>query len=182
MAIETLMHNTNPLGALLGDASDIIFDNGGTSLESTDVEGALKEVNSAIPNVVDNLTSTSTTDALSAKQGKVLNEKFEGITFTGLLSSGVSSTGTEVEGTLSESVDNFDLIVIVFTGSGGTQCCSMVIPTRYSNRAFYGDIVQSSNVYSYGEVKVNGNKIYVKANSFSGWSGFLVSQAYGIKL
>ena len=74
MAIETLMHNTDPLGALLGDASDIIFDNGGTSYESTDVEGALKEVYSAIPNVVDNLTSTSSTDALSAKQGKVLND------------------------------------------------------------------------------------------------------------
>lgn len=142
----------------------------------------IEEVNAKVPQIADNLTTDDSTKALSAKQGKVLNEKFEGITFTGLLSSGVSSTGTEVEGTLSESVDNFDLIVIVFTGSGGTQCCSMVIPTRYSNRAFYGDIVQSSNVYSHGEVKVNGNKIYVKANSFSGWSGFLVSQAYGIKL
>ena len=31
------------------------------------------------PNVVDNLTSTSSTDALSAKQGKVLNDKVSGM-------------------------------------------------------------------------------------------------------
>ena len=47
MATETLMHNTQPLGALLGDASDIIFDNGGTDLTSENVEDAIKELTDA---------------------------------------------------------------------------------------------------------------------------------------
>ena len=38
-----------------------------------------EDVNNAKVNVVDNLTSTSTTDALSANQGRVLNEKFDSI-------------------------------------------------------------------------------------------------------
>lgn len=37
------------------------------------------DVNNAKVNVIDNLTSTSTTDALSANQGRVLNEKFDSI-------------------------------------------------------------------------------------------------------
>ena len=47
MAMETLMHNTDPLGALLGDASDINFDNGGTDLTSDNVQGAIEELTSA---------------------------------------------------------------------------------------------------------------------------------------
>ena len=50
------------------------------NLTSTDTDKALsanqgKVLNEKIPSVVDNLTSTSATSALSAKQGKVLNDK-----------------------------------------------------------------------------------------------------------
>lgn len=37
------------------------------------------ETEEKIPNVIDNLESTSTTEALSAKQGKILNEKIDDI-------------------------------------------------------------------------------------------------------
>lgn len=57
MATETLMHNTQPLGALLGDASDIIFDNGGTNLTSDNVEDAIKELTDADNIQYDNNTS-----------------------------------------------------------------------------------------------------------------------------
>ena len=41
---------------------------------------------SEVPSVIDNLTSTSTTDALSAKQGKVLKDSIDGLDIPSLLS------------------------------------------------------------------------------------------------
>ena len=39
------------------------------------INNFVNAIRNTAPSVVDNLTSTSTTDALSAKQGKVLNDK-----------------------------------------------------------------------------------------------------------
>jgi len=44
------------------------------------------------PNIIDNLTSTSTTDALSANQGRVLNEKI-----VGLIESGSNENGDYIK-------------------------------------------------------------------------------------
>ena len=75
MATETLMHNTQPLGALLGDASDIIFDNGGTNLTSDNVEDAIKELTDADNIQYDN--STSVKEKIDSKVGGwiILGEK-----------------------------------------------------------------------------------------------------------
>lgn len=53
----------------------------GTSIKTVNGESLLGRGNITTPKttVVDNLTSTSGTDALSANQGKVLNEKFAGV-------------------------------------------------------------------------------------------------------
>lgn len=68
------------------------------SSTNTEYPGA-KAVYDAIPNVIDNLESTSTTEALSAKQGKVLDEKIDDI--IGNIGS-ISCAGTDVVETTTE--------------------------------------------------------------------------------
>ena len=51
---------------------------GTTPLNAENLNQIQTNVENAIPPVVDNLTSTSATDALSAKQGKILKEIIEG--------------------------------------------------------------------------------------------------------
>ena len=61
-----------PLDKSVGTLSNL------TTTEKTNLVGAVNEVKSSIPSVpsvINNLTSTSTTDALSAAQGKVLNDQ-----------------------------------------------------------------------------------------------------------
>ena len=70
--METLMHNTDPLGALLGDASDINFDNGGTDLTSDNVQGAIEELTSAENIAYDN--NNSVKDKIDDVDGKKQNE------------------------------------------------------------------------------------------------------------
>lgn len=53
----------------------INFINGETPINDTNLNQMQDNMENAIPNVIDNLESTSTTEPLSAKQGKVLNEK-----------------------------------------------------------------------------------------------------------
>ena len=59
--------------------------------------------------VVDNLTSTSTTDALSAKQGKVLNDKINGTVLY------ENINGSRYEITLNDSVENYSIIKIFYS-------------------------------------------------------------------
>ena len=58
--------------------------------------------------VVDNLTSASITDALSANQGKVLNDKINGTVLY------ESEAGSKDEITLSETVLNYDRVKIFY--------------------------------------------------------------------
>lgn len=67
-----------------------------------------KQSAGVVATVVDNLNSTSATDALSANQGRVLKDKMEG-TVLWSDSTGVSTEGTDI--TLSESLANFTRLV-----------------------------------------------------------------------
>ena len=59
----------------------VLTDATGQSIDTSlqDIKSALQSIGGAVTPVVDNLTSTDTNKALSAKQGKVLNEKIEAI-------------------------------------------------------------------------------------------------------
>lgn len=66
-----------------------------------------------VATVVDNLNSTSTTDALSANQGNVLKNLLDGTVLYN------NATGSSSSITLSQSVANFDYIEIYFAGVQG---------------------------------------------------------------
>lgn len=61
--------------------------------------------------VIDNCTSNSSTDALSAHQGKILNDILRGLLNGTTLFEGNKSYGNNI--TLSESISNFDRIKII---------------------------------------------------------------------
>ena len=67
-----------------------------------------KQSAGVVATVIDGLSSTSTTDALSAKQGKVLNEKIQGTILYKNINGEQASSGI----TLGESVSNYDFIEI----------------------------------------------------------------------
>ena len=56
-------------------ASSVIYENASSGSSATNVQDVIDELYDANMNVVDSLASTSTTAALSAAQGKVLNDK-----------------------------------------------------------------------------------------------------------
>ena len=59
--------------------------------------------------IIDNLTSASTIDALSAKQGKILNEKINGTVLY------ENNNGSRDEITLNDSVENYGIIKIFYS-------------------------------------------------------------------
>lgn len=61
-----------------------------------------------VATVVDNLESNSATDALSAKQGKILNKKIEEVTLYN------NETGSTSNITLNDSVENYEYIEIFY--------------------------------------------------------------------
>lgn len=78
--------------------------------KSTNTDNDVKWVNQTGGiTVVDNLTSTSTTDALSAKQGKVLNDKINGT----VLYENINGSRDEI--TLNDSVENYSIIKIFYS-------------------------------------------------------------------
>lgn len=101
----------------------INFINGETPINDTNlnqmqdnVENAINtittEIEEKIPNVIDNLESTSTTEALSAKQGKILNEKIPAKI------NELAVTGTTIyKGSCNDITDTCVVYV-----SGGTDC------------------------------------------------------------
>lgn len=77
----------------------INFINGETPINDTNLNQMQDNIENAIPNVIDNLESTSTTEPLSAKQGKVLDEKIDDI--IGNIGS-ISCAGTDIVETTTE--------------------------------------------------------------------------------
>lgn len=86
------------------------------------VSNLVSSLESKNANVIDNLTSTNTTDALSANMGKELNEKIINILKPKLLGAGAYTTS----GTLSEDITNYNYII--FDGwLSNSECATGVI-------------------------------------------------------
>ena len=88
-------------------------------------------------NIIDNLTSTSTTDALSANMGKELNEKIINILKPKLLGAGAYTTS----GTLSYDITNYNYII--FDGWLSNNECStgiINIETFELNKVYYSNL------------------------------------------
>ena len=78
-----------------------------------------KQSAGVVATVVDNLSSTSPTDALSANQGKILNDKINNKGVKLLFNGNITTNGTDIK--LSENINNFDLICIVSRSDAGSQ-------------------------------------------------------------
>lgn len=122
----------------------------------------------SVPSVIDNLTSSSTTAALSANQGRVLNQKISS-------SSGVRLVGTYSAGTLPRSIFNTNHFYICYsygTASLGSarvyyvrvsdtntvHRTSMIIGGSKINGTFvsgYFTVVFTGSVYNVSTVRIN---------------------------
>ena len=81
----------------------------------------------ATKNTIENsLTSTSTTNGLSAAQGKALNDKITNLTPVSIYK---NTTGNEGTITLSQSVNNFKYIEITFFSAFNNDFYTYKIPT-----------------------------------------------------
>ena len=78
-----------------------------------------KQSAGVVATVVDNLSSTSTTDALSANQGKILNDKINSKGVKLLFNGNITTNSTDIK--LSENINNFDLICVVTRNNTGEQ-------------------------------------------------------------
>lgn len=104
--IKSINTNLENLGA--GDMLKSVYDTDGDGIvdnaEKLDGKGLdyfaskeeLQQVNNAIPGVIDNLNSTSTSDSLSANQGKILKGLIDALqtSFNGLGTAASKNTGT----------------------------------------------------------------------------------------
>lgn len=101
------------------------------------VSNLVSSLESKNANVIDNLTSTSATDALSANMGKELNEKIVNILKPKLLGAGAYTTS----GTLSEDITNYNYII--FEGwLGNSECATGIIniETFELNKVYYSNL------------------------------------------
>ena len=101
------------------------------------VSNLVSSLESKNANVIDNLTSTSTTDALSANMGKELNEKLTNILKPKLLGAGAYTTS----GTLNDNITNYNYII--FEGwLSNSECATGIIniETFELNKAYYANL------------------------------------------
>ena len=101
------------------------------------VSNLVSSLNTENANVINNLTSTSTTDALSANMGKELNEKIINILKPKLLGAGAYTTS----GTLSYDITNYNYII--FDGwLSNAECATGIIniETFELNKIYYSNL------------------------------------------
>lgn len=101
------------------------------------VSNLVSSLESKNANVIDNLTSTSATDALSANMGKELNEKIINILKPKLLGAGAYTTS----GTLNDDITNYNYII--FDGwLADSECatCVINIETFELNKVYYSNL------------------------------------------
>ena len=101
------------------------------------VSNLVSSLESKNANVIDNLTSASATDALSANMGKELNEKIINILKPKLLGAGAYTTS----GTLNEDITNYNYII--FDGwLANSECatCVINIETFELNKVYYSNL------------------------------------------
>ena len=106
-------------------------------------------------NVEDSLTSTSATDALSAKQGKTLNDKFSSY-----------YTKTEIDGKTTVLYNNT-------TGDAGTITLSDSAANYTYIEIFYRDY---DSVYNYTKVYSPNGKTVSLISTYSNWSTLVASK------
>ena len=101
------------------------------------VSNLVSSLNTENANVIDNLTSTSTTDALSANMGKELNEKLTDILKPKLLGAGAYTTS----GTLNDDITNYNYII--YEGwLSNSECSTGIInmETFELNKVYYSNL------------------------------------------
>ena len=101
------------------------------------VSNLVSSLESKNANVIDNLTSTSATDALSANMGKELNEKIINILKPRLLGAGAYTTS----GTLNDDITNYNYII--FDGwLSNSECATGIIniETFELNKVYYSNL------------------------------------------
>ena len=120
-----------------------------------------EESSAVVATVVDNLTSTSSTNALSANQGKVLNNKIVDLTPVVLYS---NNNGTSGSFTLSSSAENYSRLEIYFRDQEG-QHSGMVVYNPNGKRINLDMTVTNSGVAgSWAKIKaitINGANVNV---------------------
>ena len=110
------------------------------------------------PNVVDNLTSTSSTDALSAKQGKVLNDK---ITWTYV---GELTTANNF------NISNYEELNLIPYVNGAIPYNPYYIKKISNNMEFYLGIYQSPTHNTSRRVAITNGVITQTQNTLEGWT------------
>ena len=101
------------------------------------VSNLVSSLESKNANVINNLTSTSATDALSANMGKELNKKLTDILKPKLLGAGAYTTS----GTLNDDITNYNYII--FDGwLADSECatCVINIETFELNKVYYSNL------------------------------------------
>ena len=101
------------------------------------VSNLVSSLESKNANVINNLTSTSATDALSANMGKELNEKIINILKPKLLGAGAYTTS----GTLNDDITNYNYII--FDGwLANSECATGIIniETFELNKVYYSNL------------------------------------------
>src|SRR5574344_530074 len=118
-----------------------------------------------VATVVDTLTSTSTTNALSANQGYILNNQITNIYPVSLF----TGATTDTTFALSSSVTNYKRIKIFYRDNNGIELSSREV---YNNKANF-----SSDLFLY---EVNGSAVEIRAcrATFSGTSVSIANKYY----
>lgn len=132
---------------------------GTTPLNAENLNQIQTNVENAIPPVVDNLTSTSATDALSANQGRILNEKTQRHIITAKGGSSETAT-TSSENKLIMATATTVGNKLTLTNDGGIKIGSGVTKVAISASTTYtgGDASQHT-LLIYKNSKANENRL-----------------------
>lgn len=132
-------------GADAGTSSGLVPSSQGGTTKYLREDGTWQVPPTSSTSVVNNLTSTSTTAALSANQGKVLNEKIDGLrahAYSLLIDEIVASTSATNYTTYnSRSLANYDIISIRIGPSESSVYDTLTIPIAYFKKTgvtYYG--------------------------------------------
>ena len=153
----------------------------GTSIKTVNGESLLGRGNITTPKttVVDNLTSTSGTDALSANQGKVLNEKFSDVVTQAEVVNSLGSTEQKkplsafMGKVLSDRLNNGDFIAKEAKMQWGGQNNS-----DQNLSPMESLLIERSSRTIFG--KAEGVKVEYSTNGGSTWNTYTAQSNYGL--
>lgn len=152
------------------------IDAGNLNLLQDNVDNAKLEKS----DVVNNLTTTSATKALSANQGKILNDKI-----TQDVLYGGTDTATALNDwrtvTLSNSINDYRQIAFVF-GTSGSETTTIISSSLHLAQAWYLHV--ASGYLAFGAVEqTNATQIKWSVKGTTGWStsNIKLIKVFGIK-